>query len=220
MTDLEDMKVLWAEHDRKIEKALRLNRRLLEESALGRAKTSLGSVRKYLVLDLVGNAAWLVAMIAFAWAFPQVRFLVPAALLVAGSIALVRGDVLQLIASKIDQGEPIAVAQRRLESLRRLRVTHVRWVLLLGPLAWAPLSIVALKALFGVDAWVVPGVAWIVANVALGVAVLVTGWVVSVRYGERLQRSSWAARAANAISGRSVADAMRALAAIEELEDE
>lgn len=220
MTDLDQWKALWAEQDRKLEQSLRLNRRLLEESALGRARTALGSLRRSVVVELLGNVAWIIAMVAFASAYPQVRFAAPAVVLAIGAIALVRGDVLQLIASRIDPGEPIAGAQRRLEGLRKLRVTHVRWTLLLSPLAWPPLAIVALKGLFGVDAWVAPGVPWILANLAFGIAVPVIAWVVSVRYAERLRGSRWTARMANAISGRSLADALHALEVIREFEGE
>jgi hypothetical protein len=218
--DLDDWKTLWAAHDRKLDTSLRLNRRLLEESSLGRARTALGSLKRSVVIDLIGNLIWVVALVAFAAAYPQARFMAPALLLAVGAVALVRSDVLQLLAARIDPGEPIAAAQRRLEGLRRLRVTHVRWTLLLAPLAWPPLAVVALKVLFGVDAWVVPGLAWLLANVAFGVAVPVIAWMVSVRYGARLRGSPWVARMANAISGRSLADAMHALRAIEELEHE
>jgi hypothetical protein len=218
--DLDDWKSLWAAHDRTLEKSLRLNRRLLEESSLGRARTALGSLKRFVVVDLVGNLIWIVALVAFASTYAEPRFLVPAVVLALGAVALVRSDVLQLLAARIDPGEPIATAQRRLEGLRRLRVTHVRWTLLLAPLAWPPLAIVALKVLFDVDAWVVPGVAWLLANLGFGVAVPVIAWVVSVRYGARLRGSRWVVRMANAISGRSLADAMHALRAIEELEHE
>lgn len=218
MTDLEEWKALWAEQDRKLDQSLRLNRRLLEESALGRARTALGSLRRFVVVELVSNVVAVVALVAFAAANPQPRFAAPAVLLALGALALVRGDVLQLRASRIDPSEPIAAAQRRLEGLRRLRVTHVRWTLLLSPLAWPPLAIVALKVLLGADAWVSPGVAWLAANLAFGIAVPVIAWIVSVRYGSRLRGSPWAARMANAISGRSLVEALHALEAIRELE--
>jgi hypothetical protein len=220
MTDLEEWKALWAAQDRKLETSLRLNRRLLEESSLGRARTALGSLKRFVVVDLVANLISVVALGAFAAAYPEVRFVGPAVVLAAGAIALVRGNVLQLLAARIDPGEPIARAQHRLERLRRLRVTHVRWTLLLAPLAWPPLAIVTLKVVFGVDAWIAPGLAWLVANAAFGVAVPVIAWVVSVRYGARLRGSPVVARMANAISGRSLADAVRALDAIREFEHE
>ena len=213
MTDLEEMRALWAEHDRKLDKALRLNQRLLAETSLARARTALGSLKRFVTIDLVGNVVWLVAMVAFAAAYPQLRFVVPAVLLAAGAGMLVRSNVLQLLATRIDPGEAIAVVQKRLEGLRTLRVTHVRWTLLLSPLAWPPLAIVALKALVDVDAWTMP--AWLLANVAFGIAVPVIAWIVSTRYGAR-----WRGRWANAISGRSLAEALRALDAIREFEHE
>jgi hypothetical protein len=220
MTDLDDLKALWAEHDRKLERSLRLNRRLLEEASLGRARSALGRLKALVAIDLAGNAISAVALVAFASAFPEPRFVLPAIVLALGALALANGNIRQLIAARIDPGEPIARAQRRLEELRHLRVKCVRWTLLLAPLAWPPLAIVALKVLFDVDAWIAPGVAWLAANLAFGIAVPVIAWAVSVRYGARWRASRFVGRIANTISGRSLADAARALEAITEFEDE
>src|SRR6185437_14744418 len=171
MTDLDELKALWAAADRKLDASLRLNRRVLEEQRLGRARSALGAFVRLLVVELIGNAIALVALGAFAAANPAMRFALPAIALAAGAIALVGADVRQLLLARIAQDEPIAVAQRRIEALRRLRARRIRWTLFLAPLAWPPLAIVGLRALAGADAWVTPGVAWLAANLAFGLAV-------------------------------------------------
>ena len=220
MTDLDELRALWAAQDRKLDASLRLNRRLLAESSLARARSALGRLKRLVVIELVGNAIALVALGAFASAYPELRFALPAIALALGALVLVHADIRQLLAARIDPGEPVALTQRRLEDLRRLRVTTVRWTLLLAPLAWPPLAIVALKVLFDVDAWDTPGAAWLAANLALGLAVPALAWWLSVRHGARWRGSPWVARLANTLSGRSLAEAMRALTTITEFENE
>jgi len=82
-----------------------------------------------------------------------------------------------------------------------------------APLAWPPLAIVLLR-LVGADVWSEP--AWLAANLAFGLVVLVVAWRLSVRYRE--SRSPWLARMSDALSGRSLAAASRALADLDELE--
>lgn len=219
MTDLDELKALWAEHDRKLETCVRLNRRLLEDSSLARARSALGGLKRFIAIDLAGNVLALALLIAFAHAFPEPRFAVPALALAVGAIALTSGNIRQLLATRIDAGEPIARAQRQLEELRHLRLRCLRWTFLLAPLAWPPLAIIALK-LLGVDAWVSPGLAWLAANLAFGIAVPVIAWALSVRYGARWRTSPLVTRLANTLSGRSLADAARALDAIADFEEE
>ena len=213
MTDLDELKALWAAHDRKLEASLRLNRRLLEETRLARARSALAGLRRLVGLELASNAIALIALVGFA-TVSAARFALPALALAAGALALVIGDVRQLTAARIDPGAPIALAQRRLAELRRLRARCVRWTLVGAPLAWPPLAIVALKACFDVDAWVTPGLAWLAANLAFGVAVLAIAWWLSIRYRGR------GSRLADILSGRRIADALRALDEITELEHE
>jgi hypothetical protein len=220
MTDLDDLKTLWAEHDRKLELSLRLNRRVLAESRLARARTALAGLQRFIAFELAANVIAVVALVAFASAFPAPRFALPAIALALGALALTSGDIRQLLAAQIDQTEPIAKAQRQLEELKRLRLRCVRWTLLLAPLAWPPLAIVALKAVFDIDAWVTPGPAWLAANVVLGLAVPAIAWGLSLRYAARYRESRLVARIANTLSGRSLAAAVRALDAIDRFENE
>jgi hypothetical protein len=95
----------------------------------------------------------------------------------------------------------------------------VRWTLIVAPLAWTPLAIVALDCA-GVDAWVVPGPAWLAANLAFGVVMLAGGWWLSVQYAARWAGSPRLRRLTDALSGRGVADAAAALRRVAEFEVE
>ena len=143
----------------------------LVEQRLSRARSATGRFAAVLAFELAGNAIAVALLAAFAVANPEARFVVPAAALAAGAIALIVADARQLALARarLSPAEPIAVAQRHVETLRRLRAARLRWTLFAAPLAWPPLAIVGLRALIDVDAWDAP---WLAANLAFGLAVL------------------------------------------------
>jgi hypothetical protein len=149
------------------------------------------------------------------------RFAVPAALLdlfaIALSIALIRQIV---IARQIDYTKPIAAIQRNLENLRVLRIRYTQVLLVFAVLAWPPLCIVLFKTLFGLDAWVVFGSAYLWTNVLLGIAVIPLAIWASKRFGKGLSRSSIMRYLVRTISGRSLNEATGFLATLSEFEHE
>src|SRR5208282_3319335 len=99
------------------------------------------------------------------------RFLLPALVLDGVAVALVATTARQwFLAGEVDYDGPVTVSQRQLERLRVMRIRETKWVLLLSPLLWTPLLIVALKALFGVDAYAALGTPYLCANLFFGVA--------------------------------------------------
>jgi hypothetical protein len=217
VSDLDDLVQLWRDHDRKLDAALRLNRRLLDDTMLARAHSALAWLRRGLVFEIAVNLASIVLLAGYAIDRAGApRFALPALVLWLGQLAAVIGGARQLAGARVSLDEPVLVAQRRLEQLRGLRAACLRWTLLLAPLAWPPLAIVGLD-LLGVDVWVEPGPAWIVANLGFGVAVLAAGWWASRRAGAVWQHFPRLRRLADSLSGRSIADAVAALDRIREL---
>ena len=68
------------------------------------------------------------------------------------------------------------------------------WTLILAPLLWTPLFVVALEGLFGVDAYASFGLPYLVANVTLGLVVIALGLLGSRRYAARFSASPFARR--------------------------
>jgi hypothetical protein len=222
MTDLEDLRAQWAEHDRKLEASLRLNRRLLSAVALDRARGPLRRFVRYLAFEVAMGAVALLLLGSFAAAHAsEARFLAPAIALGAGVVVLLRAAIRQImLAARIDHGAPLADAQRRLEELRLESARWIRITFFAAPLAWPPLAIVLLQALLGLDAYVVPGVPWLLANLAFGVAVLAAALWISHRHAARLARSPVLAALARALSDRNLAAAAAHLAEVAAFEDE
>lgn len=220
MTDLEDLRAQWAEHDRKLEASLRLNRRLLSAVALDRARGPLRRFVRYLAFEVATGAVALLLLGSFAATHAsEARFLAPAVVLGAGVVVLMSATIRQImLAARIDHGAPLADAQRRLEELRLESARWIRITFFAAPLAWPPLAIVLLQALLGLDAYVVPGVLWLLANLAFGVAVLAAALWIAHRHAARLARYPVLAALGRALSDRNLAAAAH-LAEVAAFED-
>ena len=219
--DLDGFKEIWAAQDRKLEAILHLNRRVVSEAALGRTRSALqrraAGLGLEIAIDLIGVSAlgaFVYANLAFA------KFLVPGIVLDVAAIAALISVVRQVVgALSVDYGGTLTEIQARLEALRILRLRTVRWILLLAPLVWTPLQIVALRGLFGVDAYAVLGDAYLWANVGFGAAFLAGGWWLAKTYAPRLTGHGVAAYLARTVEGSDLRKARAAVAALSDFKD-
>lgn len=204
--ELEQLKAIWDETEGAP------GGRRVDAAALSRSKGRVGRLRLLVYLDLVQDA---VALAAFGWFsvvhLAEPRFLLPALFLLAGfALHLVSGLRQRAALGRIDWGGPVAGIQERLAGLRVERVRAARSLLLLAPLAFVPLLVVAAKGLLGVDLWSVSAArAWIVANLVFGAAFLSAGLFLT----RALAGRPWASRLGRLLAGQTLADAERALEA-------
>ncbi len=215
--ELDELQKRWAAQDRKLDQLLRMNVRAHQ---LGRARSALQRLRAGLALELVLNVLAVAALGAFIGQhLLQLRFALPALALDVVAVSVLAATVRQyVLASEVDYDGPVTSSQRRLEALRVLRIRQTKWLLLLSPLLWAPLLVVGLRALWGVDAYAALGVPYLLVNLLFGVAfVLLMRWAAR-RWGPRLERSGWARRWAEALAGTSLTRALGQLASIAHFE--
>lgn len=189
--ELDDLKLRWQDHDRKLDHLLRINARLLQAPILNKAHWAMRRLALLLWGGLLlnfGAATVFGSFLADHWT--EARFAIPAAALQLGVIALLAASIRQLAAiGQLDFAGPIVELQRRLESLRAERIRATKWTLLLAPLAWTPLFVVAFKGLFGVDVYAAFPTAWLAGNAVFGVVFLVLAMALARRYAERLKGS-------------------------------
>jgi hypothetical protein len=182
--ELDELREKWAEHDRKLDLSIRLNRQLMRETYTRRAKWALWRLAALLALGSIGLLAVIVSLGAFTaknWAMP--RFTIPAIVLDIAAIAALAALNAQIgMALNIDYTQPIAAIQKRLEMLRKFRIRYIQAILSTSALLWAPVFIVAMRAFLGADVYRLFGTAWILANVAFGLAGLVLGIWLSKKY--------------------------------------
>jgi hypothetical protein len=219
--ELDDLKRHWEDQDRKLDASLRLNTRLLNDSVLAKADTATRGLSRLLWLELVMT----VAAVLFTGSFlanhiAEARFVIPAATLHLGGVALIVASVRQLVAiGRLDYDAPIVGIQKRLESLRVERIRATKWTLLCAPLLWTPLLIVALKGLFGVDAYETLGPVYLSANLLLGVLVILLAVWASRRYA-RMGRSPLVQSLMRDLAGDSLNTAAGFLTSISRFEDD
>jgi hypothetical protein len=190
--EFEELKEKWAEHDRKLDLSIRLNRRLLMAVNTNRVRWPL---RRFALFTGLGALIWLVGPVILGrflyehWAEP--RFALPAAALDVWMIVMVAASVRQAVmALQIDYDKPIVVIQKQLDSLRVLRIRVTQWAVLTGQVVWwIPFQIVALKGFLGVDAYKVMSSAYLLANLAVGLAIIPLAIWVSKRFGDGMGRS-------------------------------
>ena len=220
--DIEDMKQRWEEADRKLDASLRLSTLLLRESALGKAARVTSRLSWLMLPEILlnlGLVAWLGSFIADH--FAQARFAIPALALDLGAIALlIAQGHLWFALRGIDYGAPVVAIQKELGRLRLQELRVLKWVMVTAPLAWTPLLIVAIKGLLGLDAYVLFSGAWLAANVAFGLAVLLLAVWVSRRYADRMERSSLIQRMMRNLSGYNLNAAAGFLSSLARFEEE
>lgn len=218
--NLDDLQTHWAEYDRKLDLSLRLNMRLVRESILQKADTSLRRLSLLIAIETAINfvaVAWLGSFAAEHFRSPEL--LIPAVILDVVAIVLLAVGIRQVIALRtIDYSEPVLAIQKRVETLRIERMRITKWILILAPLLWIPLLVVMVQGLFGVSFFEVLPIRWIATNVIFGLVVIPLMIFLSDRYADRMQRSPIVQRLMNDIAGRNLNAATAHLAELREFE--
>jgi hypothetical protein len=218
--ELDELKEKWEEYDRKLEVNLRLNRRLLRDSYTARARFALWRLAGMLALGSIPILAVIVALgrfIAANWDAP--RFVAPAMVLDIMAIAALATLIAQIVlALGMDYSQPIAVLQKRLEILRKLRIRYVQAIFLTMTLTWDPIFIVVMKAALGVDVYRTFDTAWLVGNVAVGFAILAVGYWLARHFGPRFTSTAFGRQLLRDLAGYNLNAASRFLGTLEEFE--
>lgn len=218
--ELDELKARWAEHDRKLEVSLRLNRQLLRDTYTSRARSALWRLAGMLALGAIALLPLIVALggfIAVNWSAP--RFVIPAMVLDLMAIAALATLIAQMgLALTIDYSQPVAQIQKRLETLRKMRVRYVQAIFLTSTLTWAPIFIVVMKAVLGVDVYQAFDRTWLAANVAIGVGILAVGYWLARHFGSRFANTTFGRQFLRDLAGYNLNTASRFLSSIEEFE--
>ncbi len=220
--ELEELKALWNQSNRKLEASTRLNRLLLSQWNLRKTGTSLKRLARGIASELIVNLAGIFLLGWFAAGHAgEPTFFIPATMLDIYAIALVIAGARQLFALRsLDYDEPVVAIQSRLQRLRLARIRATMWMLLFAPLMWVPLLIVASRWLFGIDLYAVASPAWLAANAIFGLAVIPLAIAIAKTYGSKLERATPMRLVADEIAGRSLAAALDDLAAIRRFAEE
>jgi len=183
----------------------------LSHAFLHRSRSALGPLRWSLPLEVVFafvGTGILAGFLATHTASPWTA-LASGWVLLIGEVAYLVAAVRQLVQlAWIDFASPMPEVQRRLAALWVLRSRVARNVFLIAPLVWLPMLIVAVEWVAGVDLVAGTSLAWVISNLAFGLAVLGSGlWVASQR-PEWVQNTPWLRYASDHLAGRSLSRAL------------
>jgi hypothetical protein len=215
--ELDELKEKWAEHDRKLDLSIRLNRQLMRDTYTRRAKFALWRLAVMLAMGAIFMLPVIVFLGAFTaknWAMP--RFTIPSIVLDMAAIAACAALIAQIgLALSIDYTQPIASIQKRLEMLRKFRIRYIQAICVTSVLLWAPMFIVVMKTFLGADVYRLAGTSWIVTNVAIGLAVLVLGVWLFKKFEPRMS-----SKVLRDLAGYNLKAASGFMATLAEFEDE
>lgn len=220
--ELDEMKAAWHELERRMDAGVERDRHIWKELALDRTRSALrwlaGGPAVELVFDVLAVVLLGALLVEHVHA---VRFAAPIAALQVAAIVKLSATIRQLaMIAGIDYAAPVVEIQRRLAALRALRIRTTKWVLLLAPLLWTPLVIVAAYVLVGLDLYRGFGPAWVALNLAFGVAVIALAVWIARRHAGWLRGSRFLQKLADDIAGRSLIAATGHLDEIARFEDE
>ncbi|HEX5229509.1 MAG TPA: hypothetical protein VFW44_17480, partial [Bryobacteraceae bacterium] len=139
--ELDELKIQWAAYDRKLDESIRLSRQLLRETYTRRARFALWRLAGTLALGsilLLPIIVGLGGFIAVHWSRPKLS--VPAIVLDILAIAMLAALIAQIaLALSIDYNQPVAVIQKRLAVLRKVRIRYVQAIFAIASLIWVPI---------------------------------------------------------------------------------
>jgi hypothetical protein len=202
--DLDEMKQLWMAQETRMGELLRVNARRARD--VSDAESASRRLMRFLQAELAFTVPVIIWLGSFNYEhLGEPRFLIPGLLLHLCLIGGMGAAIHQLVTiSRLDYAGPIVAIQRRLESLRVIRLHLARAVLMLSTLIWLPMLIVAMKGFLGVDAYEIFSGGWVAANILLGLAVLAGGMWTSVRYADRMEQSPLLRRIMRDLAGTNL----------------
>jgi hypothetical protein len=220
MTELDELKAKWEQHDRELEKDVQLSRELLSAAKLRPAESAMRRQAIYAVLEA---AMWLVIAIAlgkFTADHIRTTWLAVSAIAVdLMSLGMFNALIQRVIrTSHIDYSRPIAAIQKQVETVRILRIRTTQWGALGGTLLWVPCLAVVLQAAFGLNIYRSANTPWLLVNVLFGAAVFATAIWVSKKYGDRVHRSPFLQRLMKDLDGNNLTAAQGFLASLKEFD--
>lgn len=202
--ELDDFKQAWLAHGAALERNTAISERLLREAMLGKTRRALAPFAIARALELVLGIVISLAIVNVVVAHAtELRYLLVGAPLAAFSIAITASCGLLLVRiARLDYGGAVTTMQHDVEQLKLVEYHATKWAVLGGSVLWLPALLVVFEAVTGVAALARVDLAFLMANIAVGIGILVVGHWLSRRYVER--PGARASRLVDALSGRSL----------------
>ena len=218
----DDLKEAWAAHGNKLERSLAIDTRLLREMLLRKVRFAMAPYVLWRGLEVALGIAALVGVMSVLT--DHIRE--PLYVVVGGALAVFTAGITALStyllvkSIKFDFDGPVTAMQRELEHIRIVEYRALKWAVLGGVVAWLPAALVLFEAVTGVDALARIDLAWLIANLTFGLAVLALGQAMSRKYVERPDLGPRTRRLVEALSGHALRVSAEHLAELATFEHE
>lgn len=192
--ELDDLKPLWAA----LEKSLVIQERLLRDSILRKVRFAQVPYVLGRVLEIGFCLALLLAVVPIIARHPsELRYLLIGIPMVALTVGITAVGCHSLGLVGLDYGGPVAQLQHQVARLKRLEYRAFVWALFGGIVFWLPALLLVIEAVTGFPALASVDLAWLVANLVVGTALLVGGLVLANRFVTN-------SRVVDAVTGRAL----------------
>jgi len=213
--ELDELKQQWHDLDRKLDRSLALNLRLLTETRTRKSKLRLLPLLLWQPVELLVGGA-LIVYFAHFWLtnLDSIPLAASGMVLHALSVGLVIDAVMRiLLIVRINYAAPVVTIQRYVALLRQWEIRSFKWSWIACWLATPALLLVGVKAAAGVNAWALSP-AWIIGAAVFGVV----GAALSLGFARWARNSKGKLGAAmdRFYVGHSIAGAQAALDEIDE----
>ncbi|MFM7183898.1 MAG: hypothetical protein ACKO4Z_03890 [Planctomycetota bacterium] len=219
---LDELKQSWAAHGAVLERSLAIDERLLREVLLRKVRFAMAPYLLWRALEVAICIAVLVAVVAVLGAhIAEPRYFVVAGTVAVFSFVITALNGYLLVSGlRLDYEGPVTAIRRDVERIKLAEYRAFKWALLGGVMLWLPVLLVLFEALTSVAALARVNLAYLVANLVFGLAVLTLGQMLSRRYVERPDIGPRTRRLVEAISGRALRTAAGNLADLARFERE
>jgi hypothetical protein len=225
--NLEEWKNIWLDHDKKLDKHIKLNIEQIKKLNLDNTRSELDDFLRTPLYGLVIGIALQIFLIYFIVNhINMLEFVAPAVLINTFVILQIIISVFQAsVILKLNYNSPITDIQKKLGWLNLRRIRYLTTTRFSYPLLCVPVLIVGSKAIFNVDLYLYLEPWWIWLQVGIGVIFLMFGLWLSMQYATQKINSTLLKRlmaniTRNDMTGKSLSYAISILNDIEKFEKE
>lgn len=201
--ELDELQKIWGAERQRLHARLAINEQTLRAVMVERAQPRVSWSIGRRIFGLMVDVALIASLLSFTVGHAdEPRFVACALLLIVFlGIVAVHGVEQILALLRLDLTGPVARSQRTLGRVAMAEYRVAKWIVLTAVLLWVPILAVLVRATIGVDLFAITSVAWALANIVGGGAVVVVGQWLSRRYVERPDLSPRAQRLVDFASG-------------------
>ena len=218
---LDDLQTMWSDHGKRLDQILSINEHVLRDVTARKLRWSLTPYLLWRAVEMM-LVACVVTMTAIVLSkhLVEARYLMILPVVVGfGFYVLAMTGQLMHRAMGLDASGRVRDMQSTIETMKLSEFRLFKWSLLGGTVLWLPIALILFEALTGVAALAKVDLAWLLANVIVGLIVLAFGQYLAKKHVEREDLKPAMRRLIEMVSGRQLRAITRHLEELAALAD-